>query len=181
MTYEKKFKWTLTGLIVMIVLNAVTLVTFWNTLPKAPVLQDEDNVAQKEFGNHAQANRYFQERLGLTDAQSDSIIALRRKHFGQMRRMREELETVRKNYFDSLIEDTVSEAVQDSMVEEMARKSGAIEQLMSKHMLELNKKLNYQQRQEFAQMMQEMFGGNRNRGRNDRQRNNERSYRHQNN
>jgi Spy/CpxP family protein refolding chaperone len=179
MDYEKKYKWTLAGLLIMVIINAVTLITIWNTQSKDTDWRENENVTKKEFGDRNAANKYFKERLNLTDSQSDSIIALRRKHFGQMHQMREELETTRKNYFDSLIENKVSQAELDSMVQEMAKKSGAIERLMSKHMLELNKKLNQQQQREFAQMMQEMFQHQR--GRNDQSRNENRPYRHRQN
>lgn len=175
MTYEKKFKWTLAGLILMIILNAVTLIMLWNNDPSKSDWGKSD-VQNEKFEDRSSAQEYMKNRLGLTDAQADSLSELRRRHFREMRGMRQELETMRKNYFDSLMEGQVEQSVLDSMVSKMAQKSATIEKSMSNHMIEVNQHLNLQQRREFGQMMQDIFQHQK--GRNDRSRKNDRPHRH---
>lgn len=173
MTYEKKYKWTLAGLIVMIALNAITLIVIWSNSPESNEWSEQE-IGKEEFRDRGYARNYMQDRLGLNRSQADSISSIRRNHFREMRVMREELESLRRSYFDSLMQGSVDEAALESMAQEMAGKSAAIEQSMSEHMIELNKYLNVEQRREFGRMMQDMVQHDRRRGEN-------RQYRHRQN
>lgn len=164
MTYEKKFKWTFAALIVMVALNAVTLTMIWSGPPETPEWT-EPAPPNGTFNDRGSVRMYMKNQLGLNDTQLDSINALRRRHFREMRAMRQDLENLRQTYFDTLMQDGQAEqAVLDSLVREMSSKSAAIEQSMSRHMVEINQYLDGDQRRKFGRMMQNMMHHDRRRG-----------------
>lgn len=167
MDYQKKYRWAVTGLLVMILLNVVTLLTIWLNKPDYSEWihnRDEDR-------GHNGVHQFMQKELGLSSAQMDSIAALRRTHFRELRTMKRNLEQMRRNYFDMLMNpETEFDISRDSLVQNMAGQYIAIEKSMHRHMSEMKSVLNEDQQQKFERLMKNtlMKQGDRERERRNR-------------
>ncbi|MEX2602915.1 MAG: periplasmic heavy metal sensor, partial [Gracilimonas sp.] len=150
MTYEQKYRWAIAGLIIMILLNAISLISIWNQTPQNTEIWEPGS----EIRERDPAHQFMKNKLNLDEAKADSITDLRRQHFREVRVLRRELEDLRRSYFNALTDDPDgNSATLDSMVQEMGRKSADIELSMHRHMVELNSMLNQEQRREFGRMM----------------------------
>ncbi|HBQ61800.1 MAG TPA: hypothetical protein DD671_19890 [Balneolaceae bacterium] len=158
MDIERKYRWSLTGFIIMVVINIGILLTLWMNLP------DPRN-GFSDRGNSFQDSRpmheYFQERLNLTHAQLDTVSSLRRRHYRDMRENRRQLDEKRKAYIDFVMsERDDNEAFRDSLLNELTHHYTKMEREMFLHMREMRSVLDEEQQRAFGEMMKRSFGRN---------------------
>lgn len=157
MEVSKKYKWALTGLIVMILLNAATLFTIWINKPEIRNWRNTDGPDKNP------AHHYMKERLDLTDAQADSIEQLRREHFMEVRAKRESLDTYRQAFIDIIISDeNINDAKRDSLLNLITGQYHQIERAMYQHMTEMKDVLNKDQQLRFKQLLKSTLSKNQN-------------------
>lgn len=162
MTVEQKYKWALTGLVVMVLLNAIILATLWMN---RPVLSDSDRF----LGNNKVSppiHQQMQNQLGLTGGQRERFTEIRREHIREMRALRRVLDDQRKEYLDLILDDnTESQESRDSLLTELTHQFSEIERSMYHHMTEMKNILDEEQQAKFQQMMQRGFTREHHRGR----------------
>lgn len=169
MNYEKKYKWALAGLIVMILLNAVTLTMFW-------MHTSENNDWREDRGrewDRGGIHQFMKKELGLNDSQADSLRMIRREHFREIRTFQNQLNTQRREYFDYRTSaNQENSEKRDSMLTQLTRKYANLEDLFYDHMSEINTILDDEQQQKFEQLMKDTFlKGNREGGRRNQRQN----------
>lgn len=159
MDIEKKYRWSLTGFIIMIVLNLGILITLWMNIPDANRTSDRGNRLQDSRAMH----KYFQERLNLTDAQLDTVSTLRRSHYRDMRENRRQLDEKRKAYVEFIMNSKAGDAGRrDSLMKQLTLQYTQMEREMYSHMREMRGVLNEDQQQVFGDMMKRAFVRDRN-------------------
>ncbi|MEQ8523711.1 periplasmic heavy metal sensor [Gracilimonas sp.] len=152
MTIEKKYKWVLTGFIIMLVLNLAALTTIWFG---SPVTRDW-NYRNNGNQGRTQVHKFMQKELGLSEAQTDSISTLRKAHFGEMRKLRNNLEVQRQAYFDFIMsENSDNPSQRDSLLNELTRQYIEVEGALYVHLSEMKSVLNSSQQKKFKQLMRE--------------------------
>ncbi len=157
METEKKYKWALTGFIIMIILNVAILFTIWMNYPDGRDWRKGRDIGHERTAPH----KFMQKELGLTDIQVDSMAALRKAHFQEMRGLRKELERDRRAYFDFLMSpEAENQQKRDSLVTQLTQRYIHLEQSLYMHMSEMKEVLNREQQQEFKRLMKDSFLGN---------------------
>lgn len=150
MDIQKKYRWALTGLIIMILLNAATLVTIWINQPDGKDWRKHRDQEHKSDS----IQEYMKEELGITDQQAENIIEVRREHYREIRMFRDSLEQHRRAYFKFIMsEDAEDQAKRDSVLNLLTDQYENIEGLLYSHMTEINKLLNDEQKSRFEEMM----------------------------
>jgi Spy/CpxP family protein refolding chaperone len=158
MNVETKFKWALTGFLVMVLLNVSLLATIWINRAGA---HEGKNIRDNDR-NPSIVNRYMQRELQLTAAQADSLSALRTSHFEDMRALRSELDERRRAYFDFIMsEEADNTQKRDSILTELTEQYSLIENMFYTHMAEIKGLLNSDQQEGFERLMRETFLRNR--------------------
>ncbi|MFP8489238.1 Spy/CpxP family protein refolding chaperone [Gracilimonas sp. Q87] len=152
MDISKKYKWALSGLIIMVVLNAVILVTVWMD-------HNDGRDWHKHKDNDHDRNssqQFMKNELDLTDEQSDKISALRREHFGEIRSIKKELDQTRRSYLNYILmnEDHDTE-MRDSLVNTLTQGYAEIEESLYVHMQDIREILNDEQAEQFKEFMQQ--------------------------
>lgn len=161
MNIEKKYRWALTGLIIMILLNAATLVTIWINQPDGKDWEKHRN-QEHERGS---IQEYMKEELGITDQQAETIIELRRDHYREIRTFRDSLEQHRRAYFKFIMsEDAEDQTKRDSVLNLLTDQYENIEGLLYSHMTEINELLDEEQQSRFEEMMLNTFFKERDEG-----------------
>lgn len=163
MTTEKKYKWAVTGFIVMLILNLATLTTIW---VGGTDTQNWDRRSDTEQGRTA-VHRFMQRELGLSEAQIKSMAEMRRSHFTEMRELRGELEDQRHAYFEFIMgADASNKQKRDSILTELKEQFAETEDAFYVHMTEMKSVLNAGQQEKFKQLMKEsMLHDHRDNGR----------------
>ncbi|MBO6587306.1 MAG: periplasmic heavy metal sensor [Gracilimonas sp.] len=154
MKIETKFKWALTGFLVMVLLNAALLTTIW--IKKSG---NRDGRSYRDNDRNPNViHRYMQRELQLTDTQADSLSALRKSHFQEMRVLRKELNVDRRAYFDFIMSDEANnDQKRDSILTELTNQYSLIENMFYTHMTDMKEILNSEQQERFEQLMRETF------------------------
>jgi len=165
METSKKYKWALSGLIVMIVLNGIILTTFW--------LDHSDRRDWHKHGDNDRERNSSQQfminELGLNDEQSERITSLRREHYNEVRTIKKELDQTRSFYLNYILmnEDHDPE-MRDSLVNALTQGYAEIEESLYVHMQDIREVLNDEQAERFKQFMQNHSQGNERMKRNSR-------------
>lgn len=148
---SKKYKWALSGLIIMTVLNAVILVFVWMD-------HNDGRDWHKHRSNDRDKNssqQFMKNELGLSDEQSDKISALRREHFGEIRSIKKELDDTRRSYLNYILMNEDHEPqMRDSLVNTLTKGYAEIEESLYVHMQDIREILNDEQAQRFKEFMQ---------------------------
>jgi hypothetical protein len=161
MDIGKKYRWALTGLIIMIVLNAVTLFTIW-------INQSDHDRRNYRSSDHDRGSmqEYMKEKIGLNDDQAESITDMRRGHYREIRTFRDSLEKNRRVYFEFIMsEEADNEQKRDSLRNLLTEQYENIEGLLYNHMTEVKELLNEEQQDKFEKLMLNMYFKDRNEAR----------------
>jgi Spy/CpxP family protein refolding chaperone len=159
MNIEQKFKWTMAGLIIMVLLNALLLATMWFQKPgfvdrRIDRPDDRSPVHQR-----------LEQRLGLSSEQSQKISSLRRAHFMEMRIHRRSLDQKRQQYLTFIMSDEADDPQKrDSLLSELTQQFSLVEQAMYQHMTDMKQILNDDQQEAFREMMKNAISRNPQRG-----------------
>ena len=153
MDTSKKYKWALTGLIVMILLNAATLFTIWLNKPDVRPWRG----AHHNYREHRSVQDVMKNRLGLTNIQSDSIQHLRKEHYREMRSYRDTLDTYRQAYLEFVMSNETDNSQRDSLLTLITGQYREIERSMYRHMAEIKNVLDEEQRQKFESFLKTTF------------------------
>ncbi len=101
---------------------------------------------------------HMKKELNLTDAQADTIRTLRRKHFREAGALMHELTQTRSQYFDMMTEPgKASKNTRDNLADSIASQFKEIEQLLYRHISEVNEVLDEEQQPKFEQLMKDTF------------------------
>ncbi len=159
MTVEKKYKWALAGLIIMVALNAITLVMLWNIHPLA---HNHDRRNQGKEYDRGKIHRYMQKEIGLSDVQIDSLSALRRAHYQEIRELRAQLNDFRSEYFDFILsEDAQNKAKQDSLINQLSKQYMRIEHALFEHLEKTKAVLEPEQIPKYKRLIKDSMSGGR--------------------
>lgn len=152
MELTKKYTWALSGLVVMVVLNAIILVFVW-------MGQNDGRDWHKNRDSDRDRNssqQFMKNELGLSDEQSEKIDALRREHFGEIRSIKRELDNTRRSYLNYvLINEEHDPEMRDSLVRSLTQGYAEIEESLYVHMQDIREILNDDQAERFKEFMQE--------------------------
>ncbi|MDZ7806351.1 MAG: periplasmic heavy metal sensor [Gracilimonas sp.] len=151
METSKKYKWALSGLIVMVLLNAIILLSVWmdhNDGSDWHKYRDDDR-------DRNSSQQFMKKELGLTDEQSEQVTALRREHFGEIRAVKNELDETRRSYLNYiLMNDSHDPEMRDSLVNVLTQGYAEIEESLYIHMQDIREILNDEQAERFKEFMQ---------------------------
>ena len=149
MDLEKKYKWTLTGFIIMVILNIGILITLWVNAPENRPWRT-GRESQKEM------HSFFFEQLQLSDAQMDTISAIRQSHFREMRLLRKELDDKRRDYIEFVLgPDSGNKEVRDSLLNVLTIHFSKMESKMYSHMEQMRRSLSEDQQATFREVMKQ--------------------------
>lgn len=162
METAKKYKWALGGLAIMILLNALIIITLWVDRPGM-----HERRAERGPGDRREAvHNYMSRELNLSEDQIEQMARLRREHFDEMRSLRNSLENTRKAYFDLMMDAEGSDDIRkDSLHAQLTQQYITIEESMYAHMAQMKALLDPSQQEKFGDLMKDMFLRNQSEGR----------------
>lgn len=170
MNIETKYRWALVGLVVMVAINAVTLISIWTYSPPAvseaetmlPSLfrQEKEEPVLLERGrvlSNIPIQPLLKKELQLQPSQFDTIVKLQHLHLNQVDSLRHELSKNRRVIFTLNLEDSSLSINQDSLLRATGNTYLNLEKAMIRHMREMNTVLTPQQRREFRVLMSQSY------------------------
>ncbi|SMO78686.1 Spy/CpxP family protein refolding chaperone [Gracilimonas mengyeensis] len=169
MEYQQKYRWAVTGLVVMILLNAITLGAIWFDRPDQ-ILQED---VERPPRDHMQ--QFMKKELNLTDAQADTIRTIRGRHFREVRQLMGDLGETRNEYFEAMTNSGQGNSdIKDSLSNELTSRYLQVERMLYRHISEVGNVLDDDQKPRYKELMKETFIRGRHNGKREQRRGHER-------
>lgn len=154
MDYERKYKWAIAGLIVMVLLNAITLGSLWLNEP------DGESRADRNRPERDHMQQFMKKELNLTDAQTDSIRVLRRQQLQEAGDHMQQLSQTRGRYFDAVMDNgttAITPKQKEALTDSLSHQYLLLEQMLYRHITEVGRILTDEQRPKYEQLMKDTF------------------------
>lgn len=142
-------------IVILVIFNLTTLFLLWfgNPARQAGYLEGE-NVGK----NTEKIQQLLKKELGFDDEQTEKYMQLRTEHQQESIKLNRELNLVKKEMFDKIIEDNESTSLSDSLLSLTLEKQSQIEKLTFNHFLSLKKLCNSEQQKNLKFLMHGIFG-----------------------
>lgn len=150
MELKKKYRWVLSGFIVMLILNVVTISSIW-WVKNNHRDRDNDNNRNRSV---ERIHRYMKEKLELTEVQFAEFKDLSNEHRTELDSLKKSYHETRKAYFSYLKPESSGQDAlnSDSLENEMGRQYLLIETTVNEHISEIRELLNEDQYETFRKM-----------------------------
>lgn len=158
MEYSRKYRWAITGFVILLLLNIGTLTTIWLIRPpNHPPGRGEPRFA---------VGRYLDRELDLTGPQKEKLEELRTRHFEKTRRIMSQIRSERGAYFRQLNRSgkPVGGVARDSLARSIGENQLRLEEAVYAHFREIEKMLNEEQRTRFDRIIEQVMQRRRERG-----------------
>ena len=144
MDYFKKNKILFWCIAILIVLNVVTLGSFWlRRPPHRPI----------GAGQSPDGQKIMEERLQLSDEQARQFERIRNEHFMRARPLQDDIHKIRLDLLDEVFSSEPNEVKIQKLLAEVGDKQGEFEKNLYNHFQELKNVCNQQQREELKLML----------------------------
>lgn len=166
MDYSKKYRWALTGFIILLILNIGTLATIWLT-PRPPFIMqaigghggvDSGGIEigiGRSRGLSIRAGNFMATQLNLSADQAQKFEKLRREHLKKVRPLLAEIAEQRRSYFSSLgqQDSLLTPEKMDSIAQRIGRAHARIEKANYQHFIEMRDLLGEDQKEQFRKFL----------------------------
>jgi len=140
-------------IVVLVILNLITVSLLWLGKPKHNAPRGAENVIDEKV--HVQ--NLLKEELGFNEKQTQKYLQLRSEHHRQTRKLHDELNMLKREMFDKILEDETSTELSDSLLSLTLEKQSQIEKLTFNHFLSLKKICNSDQQKNLKTLMHGIF------------------------
>lgn len=145
MEYKTKYRWALTGFLVMLVLNIAVIAGIW-------ILRPGGGPPFREGQSQFRVQRFIERELDLSDEQRITFRELRRDHIRETRGYFRDIRMARQELFEAL-RDEESEVAVDSLTGIIGRKQQELEKAFYDHFSELRSICDEEQKAKFDQII----------------------------
>ena len=129
MDYLTKNKMLFWCVIVLVVLNAVTLGSFWWGRPRPE--------GPRGRGAHGEGQRILKDKLQLSEEQADQFEQIRQEHFARTKPMQEEMQRVRLELLDQVFASEREDGKTEELLAQLGGKQVEFERQLLRHFQEL--------------------------------------------
>jgi len=145
MDFFTKNKMLFWCVIVLVVLNAVTLISFWMGKPAAPLA--------KHPGSGRDGQKIMKERLQLSDEQARQFKQIRNEHFMRTHPLQGDMHKIKLDLLDEIFSPESDEVKIQELFAELEDVQSQFERNLFKHFQELKGACNAQQTEELKDML----------------------------
>ncbi|MDX1586155.1 MAG: periplasmic heavy metal sensor [Balneolaceae bacterium] len=145
MEYKTKYRWALTGFLVMLVLNIVVVAGIW-------ILRPGGGPPFREGQSQFRVQRFIERELNLSEEQRNAFRELRKDHIRETRAYFRDIRQARGALFEALRNEESDVAV-DSLTAVIGRKQQELEEALYDHFSELRNICNDEQKAKFDQII----------------------------
>lgn len=149
MEYKTKYRWALTGFLVMLVLNIAVITGIW-------ILRPGGGPPFREGQSQFRVQRFIERELNLTEDQKNRFRELRRDHIRDTRTYFKDIRMARGELFEALSDDA-SDASVDSLTTVIGRKQQELEQAFYDHFSKLRSICDEEQKAKFDRIILRMM------------------------
>jgi len=141
-------------IVILVVINIITLLLLWIGKPK----HNAPRGAENGIDEKVRIQKLLKEELEFNDEQIQKYLQLRIEHHRETRKLNHELNMLKKEMFDEILEDNTSTALSDSLLSLSLEKQSQIEKLTFNHFFSLKKLCNTDQQKNLQIIMHGIFG-----------------------
>lgn len=139
---------------VLVVLNIATLAMLWIDRPAHPKsLPPQMSAGQQE----ERIRMLLHQELGFTEPQASAYIKLRRQHNDRIHNLKREIDQIKRQMFDAVLQTGVQPTFSDSLLNLAQKKQAQIERLTFQHLLDLKALSTPEQEQHLQHLLHQLF------------------------
>lgn len=152
MEYAKKYKWALSGFIIMVILNIALLATAW-------VVRYDRHHTGSKGSVPFRMQRFMERELNFSEAQKQAFDELRKEHFRESRAIFNDIKKYRRALFDELQggEANQAQARVDSLTTLIGNAQARLDAAIYEHFMEVRNMCNEEQKQKFDRIIQKVI------------------------
>ena len=156
-------------LIILVVLNLALLATIWYPRLNPPQKEiqreqkkpDDDKRYRKDEENRKQRDKnlvgFLRRELNFTQEQVDKFMQLRDEHFQKTRQLRRQVDDLRREMMELLLDDQLDSSRVEQFVEKMGQKTTELEKTVFYHFVELMKVCDSEQKSKYKTLLREIL------------------------
>lgn len=149
MDFFTKNKMLFWCVVILVLLNIVTLGSFWLGKPhRAPLAGP---------GGQQDGQKIMAERLGLSEEQAEQVERIRNEHFMRTRPLQDDMHKIRLDLLNEIFKDEPDEVKIQEMFSEIGDKQVRFEKNLYRHFQELKEVCSPQQMQELKMMLRDLI------------------------
>lgn len=143
--------------VLLIILNTTLLALIWVQKLKPPSHRPPHPQHRSMDENSGEMRRFLEAELGFDESQSEEYLLLRRRHRERIEELSRELNSVKKEMFDTVLEEDTRPTLSDSLLDLSLEKQAEIERLTFQHFLDLKELCEPGQQEKLKLLMHELF------------------------
>ncbi|MDR8391517.1 periplasmic heavy metal sensor [Aliifodinibius sp. S!AR15-10] len=154
MEYAKKYRWALTGFIILLILNIGTIATIWLIRPPREAVFFRDEPPRR-------VQQFLQRELELNPGQQERIRDLRIQHVRKIRPLMDQLRKRRTAYVGLLqsADSLKTEQNVDSLSAQIGQAQARIERINYEHFRQIRRQLREDQKPRFDRILEQSMRG----------------------
>ena len=153
MDYFTKNKMLFWCVIILVILNVVTLSSFW--------MGKSGPAMQKRPGGQRDGQKIMTEKLQLSDQQAQEFEQIRNEHFMRTRRLQDDMHKIRLDMLDETFELEPDDLQIEKLLSELGEMQNQFEKNLFQHFQELKDACNEQQREQLQLMLRNLIDSTR--------------------
>ncbi len=153
MDYFTKNKMLFWCVIVLVIVNIITLTTFWMQKPHTPPVHKQ--------GSKQDGQALMAQRLGLTDEQAGQIAEIRADHFSRTKPLQDEMHQIRLELLDEIFADQPDPERINELLETLKNQLGEFEANLCDHFQQLKDVCTQEQVDELKTMLRDLIESTR--------------------
>ena len=159
-TRNRLTKWFI---LILVILNLALLATIWYPRLIPPKKEAVEPTKQDKKDKHNRVKRserlvgFLKKELNFTREQGDKFLQLREEHFQKTDQLRRQIDDLRKEMMDHLLEKEPDSAEVERLTVEMGKKMSDHEKMVFNHFLELMNLCDAEQKQKYRTLLREIL------------------------
>lgn len=145
----------ITVIVLLVIFNLATLFLLWFGNPSRQGMKFAD---EKSRNNEIKIQQLLKEELGFDNQQTKKYMQLREEHRRESIKLNKELNLIKKEMFDKILEDNKLTSLSDSLLNLALDKQSEIEKLTFNHFLSLKKLCSPEQQKNLQFLMHGILG-----------------------
>lgn len=148
----KQKRLTMTVIIILILLNLTILTLLWLGRPTRLRTEAPPPALEKQRLQHL-----LRDELGFDQRQIEQFQYLQKMHRDQVRVLQDEIQQLKKQMFDAVLDDNPNPVLSDSLLQLSQDKQAEIERLTFQHFVDLKKLCSPEQQDKLQLLIHDMF------------------------
>lgn len=150
MDYAQKYKWAVTGFIIMVILNIIVLATIW-------AVRHDGHQHSRNVPVPFRMQRFMERELNFSKAQKETFRQLRKEHIRESRAIHKEIRQYRRALLGQLHSRKTGQIRVDSLANLIGHAQARLDAAIYNHFVEVRSICDEEQKKKFDRIIRRVI------------------------